>query len=122
MSVDSPIYVDGNLTVNGTNFVGEGVVLVSGNIIFNGTNLCSLGGTSACFYSTNGNITINGTNIELRGLVYAPGGTITMNGTNQTVKGRVIGNKVVFNGTNYDIVSGTEELKSLPKTRVKLIE
>lgn len=122
MSVDSPIYVDGNLTVNGTNFVGAGVVLVSGNIIFNGTNLCSLGGTSACFYSTNGNITINGTNIELRGLVYAPGGTITMNGTNQTVKGRVIGSKVVFNGTNYDIVSGTEELKSLPKTRVKLIE
>jgi Flp pilus assembly protein TadG len=121
INVDSPVYVKGNLTVNSTNFTGKGIVLVSGNIVFNGTNLSS-SGSSVCFYSKNGDITINGTNIELHGLVYAPNGTILMNGTNQTVKGRVIGNMVKFNGTNFDIISGTGDLDCLPKSSVKLIE
>ncbi len=120
MNVDSPIYIKGNLTVNGSNFTGKGVVLVSGNITFNGSNLSS-SGSSVCFYSENGNITINGSNIELDGLVYAPKGTITMNGSNQTVNGRVIGDKVTFNGSNYNFVSGTGDLDSLPQSVVKLV-
>ena len=58
----------------------------------------------------------------LDGLVYAPSGTIKMNGSNQTVNGRVIGNKVTFNGSNYNITSGTGDLDSLPKSSVKLVE
>ena len=121
LDVDSPIYIDGNLTVNGSHFTGTGVVLVSGNITFNGSNLRS-SGASVCFYSENGDITINGAHAELDGLVYAPKGTIRMNGSHQTVNGRVIGNAVTFNGSDYNFTAGADDLDSLPKSGVTLVE
>lgn len=122
INIDSPIYIDGNLTVNGTNFTGKGVILASGNIMFNGTNMSSLGGESVCFYSESGNILMNGNNIELKGLVYAPKGMIQFNVSSLTVKGRVIGNRVQFNGTGISVLAGTKELEGLPKAGVKLVE
>jgi len=119
--VDSPIYVDGDLTVNGSSFIGTGIILASGNISFNGSNLKS-SGSSVCFYSERGNITINGSNIELDGIVYAPNGSIIMNGSNQTINGRVIGNKISFNGSNINITSGEDDLDCLPQDSVKLVE
>jgi Flp pilus assembly protein TadG len=121
IDVDSPIYVDGNVTINGSHFTGNGVILASGNITFNGSNLSS-SGSAVCFYSKNGNITINGAHAELEGIVYAPNGSITMNGSHQTVNGRVVGNRVVFNGSTYNISAGTDDLQSLPTSGAKLIE
>lgn len=121
LTVDDPIYVDGNLTVNGSHFTGKGVVLVSGDITLNGSNLSSTG-SSICFYSESGNITINGSHIELDGLVYAPTGSIIMNGSHQTINGRVIGNRIVLNGSHYEIISGSDDLDFLPATGVSLVE
>ncbi len=121
ISVDTPIYVAGNLVVNGSGFSGKGVVLVTGDITFNGSNL-SQTGSSVCFYSKNGDITINGSGIRLDGLVYAPNGDISMNGSNQTINGRVIGDKVLFNGSGISILSGSGDLDCLPASEVKLIE
>lgn len=121
MNVDEPIYVDGNLTVNGSHFKGKGCVLVTGNITFNGSNLNESTEDAVCFYSKNGDITINGSHAAFDGILYAPNGRITMNGSNQTVNGRVIGNTVTFNGSHLRIIGGTNELKSLPASGVKLI-
>ncbi|NTV89078.1 MAG: hypothetical protein HGA22_01740, partial [Clostridiales bacterium] len=78
ITVDEPIYIDGNLTVNGSNFKGSGCVLVSGNITFNGNNLNSSSTDAICFYSQNGNITINGSSINIDGILYAPKGKVTL--------------------------------------------
>lgn len=120
VSVQSPIYVDGDLTVNGSRFSGKGTIVATGNITFNGSNLLNSGEDAVCFYSKNGNITINGSGINLEGIVYAPKGTITMNGSQQTIQGRVIGNQVTINGSNLSITSGANDLKSLPTHGVKL--
>jgi Flp pilus assembly protein TadG len=121
ISVDSPIYVDGNLTVNGSHFKGKGSVLVTGNITFNGSNLNQSSDDAVCFYSKRGNITVNGSNSTFDGILYAPGGSIIMNGSNQTVNGRVIGNTVTINGSNLSILGGSNELNSLPSHSVRLI-
>jgi len=121
ISVDSPIYVNGNVTINGSRFAGKGCILATGDITFNGSNLTNTSGDAVCFYSGK-NITINGSSIALDGIVYAPNGTITMNGSNQIVNGRVVGDKLTFNGSNYRIISGTNDLKSLPGSSAKLIE
>lgn len=122
MDVNSPIYVNGNLTVNGSHFKGKGCVLVTGDITFNGSNLNNSASDAVCFYSKSGNITINGSNASFDGILYAPNGSITMNGSNQTVNGRVIGNTVTFNGSNLNIIGGTNELSSLPSSGVKLVK
>ena len=121
IEVDEPIYVQGNVTVNGSQFKGKGCILATGSITFNGSNLNQTSEDAVCFYSQNGDITINGSNAKLDGILYAPKGSVTMNGSNQTVNGRIIANTVTFNGSNLNIIGGTNELKSLPTYGVKLI-
>lgn len=122
LNADEPIYVNGNLTVNGSRFSGKGCILVTGSITFNGSNLNAATSDAVCFYSKSGNITVNGSSAVFDGILYAPEGNITMNGSNQTVNGRVIGNTVTINGSGLNIISGTNELKSLPSSTAKLIK
>lgn len=122
IDTDSPIYVDGNITVNGSHFRGKGCVLATGSITFNGSNLNESSDDAVCFYSKNGDITINGSHAAFDGILYAPNGSITMNGSNQTINGRVIADTVTFNGSNLSINGGTGELKSLPSHGVKLVK
>ena len=122
VNVSSPIYVNGNVTINGSGFTGKGIILATGDITFNGSNLNNTGNNAVCFYSKNGNITVNGSNATLDGIIYAPNGSVTMNGSNQTINGRVIASEVRFNGSNSRIISGADELKSLPLSSVKLVK
>lgn len=122
IDISSPIYVNGDITVNGSHFRGKGCILATGNITFNGSNLNESTNDAVSFYSKSGNITVNGSHATFDGILYAPNGSIIMNGSNQTVNGRVIGNTVIFNGSNLNIISGTNELRSLPSSGVKLVK
>lgn len=112
VSIDSPIYVNGNLTLSG-NFSGKGCIVASGNIIFNGNVDYTVTSDSICIYSKQGNITVNGGCNELNGIIYAPNGRIVFNGTNQVVYGRVIGDVVTLNG-GTDIICNSNDILSLP--------
>lgn len=122
MNVDGSIYVTGDVTVNGSHFNGKGCVVAEGDIIFNGSNLNQTMGDSVCFYSKNGNIIVNGSNAVLDGIVYAPNGRVIMNGSNQTINGRVIADVVTFNGSSLNVLPTTNDLVSLPKHGVKLVD
>lgn len=121
ISVDSPIFVDGDVTINGSSFTGSGCILATGDITFNGSGLNASGG-AVCFYSETGNITLNGSDATIDGILYAPNGRISFNGSNSTVNGRVIGNKIAINGSSFRAVSGADDLDCLPASSVKLIE
>lgn len=120
-SVDEPIYVKGNVYVNGGGFKGKGCILATDDIIFNGGNLTASAEDAVCFYSKNGNIYVNGADSDIKGILYAPNGNIIMNGSNQTIYGRVIGNVVIFNSGNLRVISGASDLSSLPSKGVKLV-
>lgn len=123
INVDTPLYIDGDLTINGSHFTGNGCILVTGNITFNGSNLTNSIDDAVAFYSKNGNITINGSGAELTGIVYAPNGKILLNGSEQKINGRVIGDKVTFNGSKINITGRPNDLTSLPySSSTKLIQ
>lgn len=121
ISVNHPMYIDGDLTINGDTFSGSGVILVKGNITFNGSNVSSAGG-AVCFYTETGSIYIHGDAAHLDGMLYAPNGSITFNGSRQVVNGRVIGNQVFFSGDSYSISGGGGDIDGVPKGGVKLVE
>ena len=122
VNVDSPIYVNGNVTINGSGFSGKSVILATGSITFNGSNLNNTGDDAVCFYSTNGDININGSDAVLDGIIYAPKGSVNIYGSNETIHGRIIANVLHLYGSNTRIISGTNELKSLPSGNVKLVK
>lgn len=121
-SVDEPIYVKGNVYVNGGGFKGKGCILATGDIIFNGGNLTASAEDAVCFYSKSGNIYVNGADSVIRGILYAPNGNIIMNGSNEKIYGRVIGNVVIFNGGDLKVISGSSDLAGLPSSGVKLVK
>lgn len=122
LNLDSPIYVEGDVVINGSHFSGTGFILATGDITFNGSSLKNASSDSFCFYSRDGNIRVNGSNCELDGILYAPNGSITMNGSNQTIHGRVIGDEVIFHGSNTQIIAGSNDLNCLPGSSVRLVE
>jgi len=122
VTVNASVFVDGEININSARFSGTGCLLAKNSIVFNGSSLYSSPGDAICFYSENGNIIFNGANSEIHGIIYAPKGTVIFNGANQTVYGRVIANNIIFNGSGLTVVSGSEDLQSLPVQSIKLIQ
>ncbi|MCB8817979.1 Ig-like domain-containing protein [Desulfosporosinus shakirovi] len=111
--LNSPIYVDGNLTINCNDFSGIGPIVATGDITVNSTTLSVMNDAPVSLYSKNGNIKIGNNSVNLKGMVYAPNGTITMNGTYLNIYGRVIGNQVGIQVNQLNIDSSNNDLTSL---------
>ncbi|NLO38591.1 MAG: hypothetical protein GX115_03830 [Ruminiclostridium sp.] len=122
VTVNSSIYVNGEINVNSARFSGTGCLLAKNSIVFNGSSLYSAPSDAICFYSETGNIIFNGANSEIHGIIYAPNGTVIFNGAKQTVYGRVIAKNIIFNGTGLTVISGSDDLDSLPIQAVRLIQ
>ncbi|WP_407269474.1 pilus assembly protein TadG-related protein [Radiobacillus sp. PE A8.2] len=119
-NIDAPIYVNGNLDVNASNFTGNGIIVASGDITFSTSKVTNTG-SSVAFYSANGNINIYAGDVEVEGILYAPNGTINISTSNLNVKGRVIGQRLNISAGNINITSSAEDLSSLP-SESKLVE
>lgn len=122
ITVNSSIYVNGEINVNSASFSGTGCLLAKNSIVFNGSSLYSAPSDAICFYSETGNIIFNGAKSEIHGIIYAPNGTVIFNGAKQTVYGRVIAKDIIFNGTGLTVTSGSGDLQSLPVQSIKLIQ
>lgn len=122
IDVSHPLYVNGNITINGSKFTGTGFLFATGSITFNGSSMKMSSGDSVCVYSKNGDIRINGSSAEVDGVLYAPAGSIMMNGSSQIVRGRIIGNTTMINGSNIQIIGSSSDLDCLPRSYVKLVK
>lgn len=122
VTVNSSIYVNGEININSARFAGTGCILAKNSIVFNGSSLYSAPTDAICFYSETGNIIFNGSGAEIHGIIYAPNGTVIFNGSDQTVYGRVIAKNIIFNGQGLKVVAGSNDLQSLPIKTVKLIQ
>ena len=109
--VEGYYYVNGNLTINATNFIGNAVIVASGNIIYNVDSFECNGRLVLC--SENGNIIINGSNIELNGIYYAPNGNIAINAYNTTVKGRIVAQNVNYQGSILNVLASENDVDFL---------
>lgn len=110
LNLDQPIYVNGKVIINGSNFTGQGCIVASGEIVINGSTTDVSAGDGICLYSRTSRITINGENAKVDGILYAPNGTITLNGGNQRIAGRVVGKEVVLNGGGISVCAGSSAI------------
>jgi len=116
MTFTSPIYVDGNITISGNYSYPGSCIFATGYITLSGNNNST--NNKVLIYSQKKDITISG-NSAPSGVVFAPKGRITISGN--SVHGRVIANTVTLSG-NYDITSGSDDLKCLPgEDSIKLV-
>ena len=112
-TVDGPIYVNGNITINGR-VRGTGIIYASGTITFLNDNILQTASDHILFYAATGDMTFNGGSGVCVGILYAPNGTIRVNGgPNSTTYGRIIAKNVDINGAKASVYSNAADLDSL---------
>ena len=97
-TLDSGIWVKGDVTVTADNLDGTGgYILADDDITINGNEGSYLFSDDlVCFYSKNGNIFLNGDDLNFRGILYAPNGQVSLTGDSPEIEGSVIGNTVSY--------------------------
>ncbi|MBO4650685.1 MAG: cellulose binding domain-containing protein [Clostridiales bacterium] len=98
-----------NLTISGTKFSGDCVIIADGDITYNVDSISGDG--RVVLFSRNGNITINGSQITLNGLIYAPNGSVDIFAYDTTINGRIVANSVNYSGSILNISTSTEDIQ-----------
>ncbi|HOQ07991.1 MAG TPA: pilus assembly protein TadG-related protein [Clostridiales bacterium] len=110
LHVNEAIYVNGHINFNSSKFSGIGTIFATDNINFNNSVAYEGPGTdSICIYSQNGNIHFNNSGAVIRGTIYAPNGTVVLNNGLHTIYGRIIAQKIIFNG-GIEVISSPGDL------------
>ncbi|UOO37937.1 hypothetical protein IZU99_01315 [Oscillospiraceae bacterium CM] len=115
------IYINGNVTIDGSGVCATGCLIVSGDITFNGSGVNMGAGDKMCMASLNGDINFDGGGGEFNGILYAPIGEINFNGQINSINGSVIGNVIRGNGGLY-IHYDPDAKNSVPDTKIMLVE
>lgn len=134
---------DGNMDINQSNYVLDGLYYVTGNVRLNGSNprgvftivaegSISVNGSSAAmtpysdgllYMSNNSTINLNGSGTTWGGIVFAPRGQITMNGSNNfTHRGSLIGARVAINGSGWTLQFDSQYCPASTRSSVRLSE
>lgn len=110
LHVNEAIYVNGHINFNCNKFSGIGTIFAKDNIMFNNSVIYESPGTDCiCIYSQNGDIHFNNSGAVIRGTIYAPNGTVVLNNGLHTIYGRIIAQKIIFNG-GIEVISSTDDL------------
>lgn len=101
--------VHGELTIDGIEFQNKGHIIADSHITMqNTTNDLS---NNAFICSKSGDITINGSVSTFHGIIFAPNGTVKINASIFNLKGRIIADKIIFNGSILYGESSDSELE-----------
>lgn len=122
LSVNSPIYVQGNVEVAGSTFTGKGTICATGDINMSGSMLEANSSTAVCLYSTAGNISLSTSGLTINGTLYAPNGKIGIYASNIIIYGRVIAKEILITGSNVQIISSSSDLGFLSGGTISLVE
>ncbi|MBQ0011946.1 MAG: cellulose binding domain-containing protein [Clostridiales bacterium] len=104
-------YADESLTISGTKFTGDCVIVAENDITYNVDTLSGDG--RVVLYSKHGNITINGSQITINGILYAPEGSVNINAYDTTFNGRMIANQFQYNGSIFNVTASASDLELL---------
>ena len=111
IEVNGYFYSENDITINGTSFSGDAIIVSKGNITY---NVCSLNTEGkVILYSEEGDININGTQIGINGILYAPQGRVTINAYDVTVNGRIVADRFSYSGSILNIMADPSDLTFL---------
>ncbi len=110
-------YKDGDITINGTDFTGDAVIVAKGNITYNVDSLNANEEITGriLLYSEQGNITLNGTKIGINGILYAPKGRVSINANETTLNGRIIADKFSYSGSILNVKADPSDFELIFK-------
>jgi Flp pilus assembly protein TadG len=107
LNVTKPVYVEGNATLTGISFSGEGSIYAGGKITITGSATTYASNSSICIYSgyksdykADAAIDFAGSAHDFNGMLYAPNGSILVTGSNYAFNGSVVGRVVDISGSN----------------------
>ena len=115
------VYIDGDVTINGSGVCSTGNLITSGDITFNGSGVDMNSGNGLCLATLTGDISFDGGGGDFNGILFAPKGIIGFNGKIDVIKGSVIANSVKGNG-GLTIYYNGDVKASLPDTEIMLVE
>jgi len=121
LSLHQTVFINGNLTVNGSGVDSTGNIIITGDITFNGSDVNMGDSASVCLFTLNGDITFNGGSGNVRGILYAPEGEIRLNGNSGLIYGSIIADIVTSDG-GVTIIYDSQVVKGLPLTITRLVE
>ena len=106
-------YSEDDITINGTDFTGDAVIISQGNITYNVDTLNAEEEITGkiLLYSEEGNITINGTKIGICGILYAPQGSVTINAYDTTINGRIVADQFSYSGSILNVTADPSDLE-----------
>ena len=110
---------EGSVTINGSEFGGDVVIVAAGDITLNIDTVSGEG--RILLYSETGNITINGSQAVFNGILYAPNGSISLNAYDIAVNGRIVANTFSYNGSILTVTADDTDLQlyeELPSVNV----
>ncbi len=100
---------EGSVTINGSEFGGDVVIVATGDITLNIDTVSGDG--RILLYSETGNITINGSQAVFNGILYAPNGSISLNAYDITVNGRIVANTFSYSGSILNVTADDTDLQ-----------
>ncbi|SEV81218.1 Cellulose binding domain-containing protein, partial [Ruminococcaceae bacterium KH2T8] len=116
-------YSEDDITINGTTFTGDVIIVSKGDITYNVESL-NYGEEATgriLLYSEEGDITINGSRIEINGMLYAPNGRVSFNTYDTTINGRIIADEFSYSGSILNVTADYSDLQlaeELPEVTV----
>ena len=105
--------VNGEVGIYAREVLGDSVIVASGNIQMGLDSLKTMENGSLFLCSENGNIQINSSNTTMNGTLYAPNGYVMITGENFKLNGRIIAKKIMFYGSNIEVIKGENDLDIL---------
>lgn len=105
--------VNGEVGIYANEVLGDSVIVASGNIQMGLDSLKTMENGLLFLCSENGNIQINSSNTTMNGILYAPNGYVMITGENFKLNGRIIAKKIMFYGSNIEVIKGENDLDIL---------
>lgn len=113
-NVNTPIYVDGDLTVTNCSFSGSGWLFATGNITVKSCSFKQTSGQALCIYSQNGNVTFTNASLKISGIVYAPKGTVDISSVSVDCEGSIVANIIKIGNNSTKVKHSSDMLSNLP--------
>lgn len=120
-------YTEDSITIEGTDFTGDVVIVAKGDITYNVDTLNADEEVTGrvLLYSQEGNITINGSQINIQGVLYAPQGKVEINAYDTTLNGRIVSNSFSYSGSILNVTAAPSDLElvfELPEVTVTALQ
>lgn len=122
LELDGVVFVDGNVTILGNKFKGNGTIVATGSIFISGNQLEYSSKEDLIGLYSLKNIVFSNNSATFEGCFYAPNGSIIFYGNRATVIGAVIASDINITGNGYHFMYDPRVSQIESEKNIRLVE